>query len=640
MKQKFLISVLLLVLSIGFSTPSVAGDIKYRVADIPKQLLKDAKAVVRDESIQVKIISDAKLVQKVLYAITILNKNGASNANFMQPYARNMKVSGIKAQIYDESGAEIKKKGGFDILDYALISEGTTFADHRIKAILPEHLVYPFTIEYTYEISFSDVIQYPGWNPVEDFDVAVEKSKYTLMVSKQAKCRFYEQNITSNMKVQNTDEFDIYSWELSNMPAFTDENFCPALGDITPVVFIAPTKVSVEGYEGNFDTWTGLGQWINQLNKDRNNLSDETRVKIKKMTAGITDERAKIKMLYEYMQNKTRYVSIQVGLGGFQPFDAETVDRLSYGDCKALSNYMKSILEVAGISSRYTLVLAGRDNPTIHSDFPSNQFNHAILCVPLEKDTIWLECTSQRNPFNYMGTFTADRKVLVIDETGGKLIKTPSLKAENDLESRKVLVILDQSGSGSADVKTDYHGATYDNYAQILGSDQADRKELVTKKIHIPNFELDNFNIQENKVELPSVTEKLNLSITGYCTRVGEKMMLCPNMMNKLSESPFQATTRRYPVSIKWPANEIDTVIYILPRGYTLEKIPAKINLQSDFGLYSTEITKSGNTLQYIRNFKVFKGEYPVERYEEIVTFFDKIVAADENKVMLTKALQ
>ncbi len=640
MKHNFLILSCLLTLFIGISEYTFAGDeIKYRVADIPKALLKDAKAVVRSENIQVKIISDAKLVQKVFYAITILNKNGASNANFMHPYTSDMKVSSIKAKMYDESGEEIKKKGGFDILDYAMISEGTTYADHRIKAILPENLVYPYTIEYTYDVTFSDVIQFPGWHPVEDFNVAIEKSKYTLMVSKQSNCRYYEKNITSKMEAQKTDEFDIYNWEVNNLPALADENFCPALADISPVVLIAPTRVKVEGYAGNFDTWKGFGLWISQLNKDRNNLDDETKVKIQKMVAGITDERAKIKMLYEYMQNKTRYVSIQVGIGGFQPFDAETVNRLSYGDCKALSNYMKSILEVAGIPSRYTLVQAGDENPTIHSEFPSNQFNHAILCVPMEKDTVWLECTSQRNPFNYIGTFTADRNVLVVDENGGTLIKTPSLKAESDLESRKVNFKLDPSGSGSADVKTLYHGATYDNYAQILGSDQADRRKLVTRKIHIPNFELDNFNIQETKSENPFVTETLNLSITNYCTKIGDKLMLCLNMMNKLSESPFQSAERKSSVSFKWPVNEMDTVTYTLPQGYTLEKMPAPTSLHSDFGQYTTEVTKSGSQLQYVRSFMVYKGEYPVERYDDIVNFFEKVVTADENKVLLTKVL-
>jgi hypothetical protein len=541
--------------------------------------------------------------------------------------------------MYDASGNQIKKKGGFEILDYAMIPDGTTYADYRIKAIDPEHFEYPYTVEYTYEVTLSEVINYPGWTPVEGFNIAIEKSSFTLIVSKQAICRYYEKNLTSKAKIQDEADRTLYSWELTNLQAYASENFSPALEDFTPEVIVAPITVEVEGYEGNFSTWEGFGLWINQLNKGKNNLSDDTKEKIRKLTEGITDERAKIKKLYEYMQNKTRYVGIQVGIGGFQPFDAATVDRLSYGDCKALSNYMKSLLETVGIDSRYTLVQAGDDNPVIHTDFASNQFNHVVLCVPLAADTVWLECTSQQNPFNYMGTFTSDRKALVIDDKGGKLVNTPDLKIALNLESRITDVTLDPSGNGFADVRTCYHGATYDNYGYILHSDQADRKKLVTRRIHVPNFELDNFTINEDKSEKPFITERINLSFTSYSTKVGDKMMLCLNMMNKLDESPFHATSRKTAVSFKWPVYEIDTVIYTLPQGYTLEKIPAKITLQSDFGHYTTEVTKTGNSIQYIRTFQVFKAEHPVDRYDEIVTFFEKIVTADENKVILTRVM-
>lgn len=630
-------SIILCILLPGFV---FAGkEIKYKVADIPAQLLLNAKAVIRSEENVVNVQSDEKVVQKVKIAITILNKNGELNANFMQPYTSKMKVSNIKAHMYDENGIEIKKKDGFQVLDYALISDGTTYNDNRIKAILPEHYTYPYTMEYTYEISFSDVMQFPGWHPVSDFNISVEKSSYSLIISKKANCRFYELNITDKVRVHDSIETISYKWDLNNFQAFDNEKFCPALSDISPVVLIAPTKVNVEGFMGTFDTWKDFGLWIYKLNWGKNNLSEETKAKIRKMTEGITDDRKKIKILYEYLQNKTRYVSVQIGLGGFQPFSAETVDRLSYGDCKALSNYMQSLLEVAGINSLYTLALAGSENPTVHADFPCNQFNHAILCVPLQNDTVWLECTSQRNPFNYMGTFTADRNVLAVDGNGGKLIKTPALKNESNLASRNVKVILDQSGNGAAEVTTVYHGATYDNYAQILYSDQVDQKKLIIDKIQIPNFELDDFKIKENKSEQPSVTENLSLSIINYCPKNGEKLILCLNMMNKLAESPFLSDKRKTPVSIKWPVYEIDTVVYRLPQGYTLENMPAKVIIDSDFGQYTTEVTKTGNMLQYIRSFKIYKGLYPVNRYEEIAAFFEKIVTTDENKVLLTKTL-
>lgn len=639
MNFRYYLSLNIFLFSFGFSISAFGSDLKYRFEDIPKALLKDAKAVVRNEDIQVEVKSDQKLVQKITYAITVLNKNGNANAYLRVPYSKNVRVNGIKTRLYDASGEEFKKKGGFDVLDYALISNGTLFQDDRIKFVDPEHYVYPYTVEYTYEISWSEVINYPNWYPLDDYNIAVEKSKFSLSISKDASCRYYEQNITNKASIQNSEDNTTYTWQLNNAAALTEEKFSPLLNDFAPVVYIAPSRLKVEGYEGNFETWTGIGKWINQLNQGRNNLGDETKAKILKIASQYPDDRAKIKALYEYMQNKTRYVSVQIGIGGFQPFDAETVDKLSYGDCKALSNYMKTILEVAGIKSNYTLVRAGDDNLIIREDFPSSQFNHAILCVPLATDTIWLECTDQNGPFNYMGTFTAGRKVLMIDETGGKLICSPALTAESNLKTSKGEVSLDVNGDGFASISKKFYGAEYDAYRRILVSDQVDRKKLVTGSIHIPNFELDNFTITETKVEKPFVTENLNLTVTNYCTKVGDRLMLCLNMMNKMGDSPFQAATRKTPVVIKWPVYEVDTVTYDLPERYTLEKIPPKVSLISDFGEYTTQVSKVGKTIQYVRIFKVFKAEHPIDRYDEIVTFFEKIVSADENKVMLTRVM-
>jgi len=52
---------MLLACKFGLPAAFSAGETKYRVADIPKALLKNAKAVVRNEEITMEVKSDSNL---------------------------------------------------------------------------------------------------------------------------------------------------------------------------------------------------------------------------------------------------------------------------------------------------------------------------------------------------------------------------------------------------------------------------------------------------------------------------------------------------------------------------------------------------------------------------------------------------
>ena len=110
-------------------------------------------------------------------------------------------------------------------------------------------------------------------------------------------------------------------------------------------------------------------------------LPEEVKTEITELTKDASSPIEKAKIVYNYMQNKTRYISIQVGIGGWKPMLAEDVDRLGYGDCKGLSNYTKALLDYVGVTSYYTVVYGGSDIRDIDSDFSSLQGNHAILSI-------------------------------------------------------------------------------------------------------------------------------------------------------------------------------------------------------------------------------------------------------------------
>lgn len=71
------------------------------------------------------------------------------------------------------------------------------------------------------------------------------------------------------------------------------------------------------------------------------------------------------------MQNKTRYVLISMGIGGWKPMPASEVSKKGYGDCKALTNYMRTLLTAKeGIPSYYAIIYNDDSVINFDKDFP------------------------------------------------------------------------------------------------------------------------------------------------------------------------------------------------------------------------------------------------------------------------------
>ena len=99
----------------------------------------------------------------------------------------------------------------------------------------------------------------------------------------------------------------------------------------------------------------------------------------------------KAKIIYNYVQSKTRYVIIQLGIGSWKPMIVKDVDKLGYGDCKALTNYTRVLLENVGVSSFFTVIYGDSNKRDFDKDFVSIQGNHVILSIPYNNEYKFLK---------------------------------------------------------------------------------------------------------------------------------------------------------------------------------------------------------------------------------------------------------
>ena len=609
----------------------------YPVTEISASLKQDAWAVCRDFRQEFKLISDSKAIEHVHLVITILEKNGAEYGELELPYDKSRIISSISGKLYDGSGICDDKLKNSAIRDLNYTSEGAIYDDLRLKEAKFKGESYPYTVEYDYEITYNGLIGYPDWQPVNGYRISVEKASFVFTCPDSKEFRYREFNLPLGCRRERTENGERYmEWKVDSIKAIREEPYSPKLSLQTPHVITAPLTFDYCDHTGSMVTWNDFGKWINSLIQGRDHLIPKRVAEVREMVKGIRDTTQIVRKLYEYMQSRTHYVGIQFGIGGYQPFPAEEVDQLGYGDCKALSNYMKALLNSVSIKSEYVIAGAGSNRGITMADFPTvNQCNHVILCVPLQRDTIWLECTTQTAPFGYMSTFTAGKNVLLINANGGRIAKVPLLSATENSQCRNAEVHIKTDGEIQATVSTTYLGYQYDNISQTLLESKKEQEKTIYDNVPVTGMVVSDFSYENKKDKIPQATEHLTLSSQFISTKSGKRLFIPVNIFNQQKSIPGKVEKRSMPVYLGSTYLDKDSVWIQLPNGFKPETIPQGKSFSTEFGEYSSTIRLENNRLLYIRMFKRNRGTWPKEKYDELINFYTLIFNADKAKIVL-----
>ena len=525
-------------------------------------------------------------------------------------------------------------------------SGGSFMTDVRVKYADLRQPQAPYTVEFDYEIVSDNTLFYPDWQPQAEEGVAVQAASFRVVTPTALPLRYQERQLPASSAVAHSSVGgqETYQWQLTNLPAVDDEEAAPPLTNRTPAVVLAPGTFEVQGHKGTATTWQSFGQWNYELNAGRDVLPPATLAKVVALVKNAPDARARAQRVYEMLQGSTRYISVQLGLGGWQTFPASAVATNGYGDCKALSNYTKALLAAADVPAYVALVGAGSDETDLRADFPSSQFNHAILCVPPAKgspaDTLWLECTSQTEAFGYMGSFTGNRHALLLMPQGGQLVATPRYGAAQNRRERRLDLFLDATGGATATARTLRTGQEQDLYAQLLHElGPLEQKKYVTDHLKLPTFTLTRFNLAAAPAgPLPGVVETLGLALPGFAQPTGRRVFINPNLLSRLPALPAQVGERQSALWLPQASLFTDTVRLHLPMGFRAETLPTAVQFGTAYGTYANQYQAlPDGTVQYIRRLELKRGQMPKTAYAGYLDFRRKISIADKAQIVLLK---
>jgi hypothetical protein len=624
----------LLVCFLILSSALVFG--QYDAASIPPELLINADAVVRMQDELFTVTSANRATYRITQVITVLNENGKDHGIFAVQYDKFYKANFLDGSIYDSKGnlqRKVKKK---DINDFSHYS-GSIYDDNRVLAYVPAVREYPYTVEYTWELKLAEIFNLPVWKPVSATNLSLERAAFSLHVPAGYGLRYIEKNLQNPVMIESGSEKMTYTWECGHLKAIQPQFYSKPLSSVVPVVYMVPDVFSLDNRPGSMKSWEDFSNWIYQLNSGRDNLPEATRYKIMEMVKDIDDDMVKAKTIYEYMQSRTRYVSVQLGIGGLQTFEAELVDRLGYGDCKALVNYTKALLEVAGIESIYAIVRAGSGEEPVIEELPSNQFNHVILCLPLDNDTIWLECTSQHTPFGYLGSSTGDRHALLISDNGGKLVKTTSYSEKDNYRNRYAEIDVLSSGDATINMKTRYSGLLSDECRQVSRNGPQEQRKWLSEYIGLPGLNLNNFSFDPAFETVPGISSEAEFSVRSYASATGKRLFIPLNQFSRWRlVMPAKPDITR-DILVRNSYTYSDKFHFTIHENAKIEAIPEKVVIQSRFGEYSSWIELDGDQFIYYRNLVFKRGEYPADLYGEFSAFNRDISRADQAQIILLR---
>lgn len=606
------------------------------VSSISESLIKDAYSVVRNYVITFEYTSPLKGVERNLKEFTILNEKGLGDAHFSVYGDKFRKLKKFSAIMYDKEGNEMKKFKMSDVKSTEWSSE--LASDNLLYFFECQAPTFPFSISYEYEMEWNKgILSFPVFAPQFNSDLSVQKASYILRVPAGTEVLFEGNSFIPAPEKRTENGVEIFQWKLNDLKPITEEPFSPEVEELVPVLYVMPKTFTFDGQNGSFATINNIGEFQNKLNETRNNLTEDVKQKIESLTQNAKSDKEKVKILYDYLGQTTRYESIQLGIGGFQPATSGEVSKMAFGDCKGLSFYLKSMLEVIGIKSDYTIIRSDLNKKNLQKNFTSYlQTNHIVLRVPLTNDTLWLECTNTKVPFGYIHENISGHNAIAVVPDGGEFVKLPDYPDDKNLSKNEVIINLVPDAETQIKVKNSNQLKKYEDLLGLTTLKSNEQIDYIRRNISLQNATVSRLNFEENKSEAPALSIEYDVSST-YGTKTGNRYFIPLNVFRS-NKNSLPKTNRKYDIIILNGWQHIDNIEIILPHGYEIEYLPQPAIFNSPFGTIESEVKiNEKNTIHINQRLLMKSGSWNVKTYDDFYNFMNKIASLYKEEIVLKK---
>ena len=613
----------------------LCAQVKYDVESIPDSLKKNAFSVVRSYDVDVDASARSESAVHFRRVVTILNKKGLDHSGWHRVYDKFSYLSSFSGKAYDANGNVISKIKQKDLRTTAVSSNLASDNVHFYYEC--EILSYPFTIEYEWtEKSRGGYIDFPVFSPMKYSHQSMQEATYQITASPKVEILKYETPSKKNYDVRETPNGKVYKWTFPAHRHLVDEDYIDDDDMRYPMVIAEPSEFSIGGSTGSLKSWEEFGKWYWQLAEGRDVLPKEEIAKVNSLTADSKTDLDKIKALYKYLGEKTRYVNISLGLGGWQPMSATEVSRTGFGDCKALANYMQALLKQVGITS-YQVVISTEDENLL-KNFPNmHQLNHVVLYIVRPDDKfILMDCTCPQLPLGFIHSSLAGHECLLVTPDGGKIVRLPDYSAADSRETLSADVKIGSDGNGKLTFSCDHFGRRYSRTFGMAREDKGEQKKIVRRWIRLDDATVTDVEVKDfHEEEKPHLLVKCSMTAV-YGKMNGSRMFIRCNPFRSFGTPRFR-NERTSPIVIDNSYSYCDTVRISIPDDMKIEALPNPLKEESEFGSFSFAAVPQGNVVTVVSTMECRKGKHDISKKDDFLKYMEKRSKAYGATIVLVK---
>lgn len=353
----------------------------------------------------------------------------------------------------------------------------------------------------------------------------------------------------------------------------------------------------------------------------------------------------KIERIYNYVQNEIHNVGglSEEQMGGLKRNQSanDTIHR-RYGTPEDINRLFVAMLRAAGLDARVAAITTRNENFFRRSFPDAFQLNGEVAAV-LARDgsARFYDPGTPHCPPGLLPWEKESVTALIFGRRDWKFVETPIAEATVNNDIRTVTATVDNEGHVRAQVEATISGQRAIELQTMLpGLSQQERDRLLATSVgRSPAVTIDETTIGLNGSERRSgpVEVTFRLEAPNFAPRTERRLLLRPALLNRPDESFLPWQRRENDLYFQYPWSEREHVRIELPEGFAVEQLPPPVALDMGAASYRCSFHAEDGALVYHRTLLVNAIFFPVDQFQAVKEFFDRVHQADRTVVAIVQ---